>query len=149
MFRVMGVMYNTEYDKKKMARACKRWVRISHKAASEVARHVAGMKVEKAKRFLMDIVKMRRAVPFRRYNSDLAHKPGIGAGRYPVGVAREILDLVESAEKNAENLGLDVSRLYIRSLLVMKASTFRRPRRSGLSPHTRKNVHLSIVLEER
>lgn len=142
-------MYNVDYDKRRMARACKRWVRISHKAASEIARSIVGMKVEKAKRFLQDVIDMRRAVPYKRYNSDVAHKSSIGAGRYPVNAAKEILDLIKSAEKNAENLGLDVSRLHIKSLLVMKASSFRRPRRSPLNPQVRKSTHISVVLEER
>ncbi len=143
------MMYNVHYDKEKMARACKRWVRVSWKAASEIARNINGMKVDKAKKYLQEVIEMKRAVPFRRYNSDLAHKPGIGAGRYPINAAKEILDLIESAEKNAENKGLDVTRLYLKSLLVMKAPRFRRPRRSPLNPQVRKNVHLSVVLEER
>ncbi len=143
-------MYNVQdYDPSRMARACKRYVRISWKASVEIGKAIKGMNVEKARRFLQDVIEMKRAVPFGRFNRDVAHKPGIGAGRYPVNAAKEILDLINSAVKNAENQGLDVSKLFIKSFLVMKAPTFYRPRRSPLRGQKRKSVHISVVLEQR
>ncbi len=142
-------MYNVEnYDPAKMARACKRYVRISWKACVEIGKVIKGMKVDKARRLLQDVIEMKRSIPFTRFTEGAGHKTGAGPGRYPVNAAREILDLINSAVKNAEYQGLDSSRLYIKSFLVMKAPTFYRPRRSPLRGQKRKNVHISVVLEE-
>jgi len=142
-------MYNVEYNPEKMARACKRNVPISHKFAREIGKEIKGKKLEKAKRYLEEVIEMKRPVPITRYNSDLAHKPGVGPGRYPVNTAKEILDLLNSVEKNAQNKGLDVKNLYIVSFLVMKGSKFFRPRRRDMAGQRRKNTHISVVVEER
>ena len=143
-------MYNINTDSKKVAKACRRYARISWKACVEIGKVIKGMKTDKAKKLLQEVVELKKPIPFRRFNRDLPHRKGkIAAGRYPVNASKEILSLIESAEKNAENLELDKNKLYIKSFLVMKAPSFRRPRKSELIGQRRKNVHISIILEER
>jgi large subunit ribosomal protein L22 len=86
---------------------------MSPKKTYEVLNAIRGMTLEKARTFLEEVVALERAVPFRRYNQETAHKKGIGPGRYPKKVARCVLQVLQNAESNAEFEGLDTDRLYI------------------------------------
>ncbi len=66
--------------------------RLSWKDSVELARFVKGMKTAKAKAFLQDVIRMKRAVPLRKFNDNRGHKPGkLGPGRYPVNVSKAFL----------------------------------------------------------
>lgn len=86
---------------------------ISTKQCVEICRFLRNKKLDKAKRMLNDVISKQRAVPFKKYNRDMGHKPGIAAGRYPVKAAKEILRLLNSVEANADNKGLDVDKLVL------------------------------------
>ncbi len=106
------------------------------------------MKASKAKAFLEDVIKKKRAVPLKKFNDNRAHKPGMGPGRYPVNVSLAFLELINSAEKNAENKGLDVKGMIVQYAFANKGSTFSRPRRNAFRGQIRKSANVSIILRE-
>ena len=144
-----------ELDPEKTAKASGREIRVSHKAAREVCRTVKGMMLTNAKTYLRDVMEKRKAVPFRRYKKKLGHRHGVEkafAGRYPVKTAQQILRLVEGAEANAENKGLDVDRLRILHAAAYPGMKIKRytPRAHGRSsPKYETTTHIEIVLEEK
>ncbi|MFT4325893.1 MAG: 50S ribosomal protein L22 [Candidatus Woesearchaeota archaeon] len=101
------------------ARAVATSIPISKKVGYEIANAVRGKPVAKAIRYLEDVIAMKRAVPYKRYNSDVGHKPGnIAAGRYPIKAAEYILKLIKSAQSNALDKNLDAEILVIKHISV-------------------------------
>ena len=121
---------------------------VSRKFSVETANFIRGRDLEVAKELMEGVIAKKVAVPLKKYNRDQAHKRGkIAAGRYPVNVAKEILRLLESAEMNALNKGLDADVLYISGIIVNKGTgTMRHSRHRGREA---KRAHIEIVLEER
>ncbi len=127
-------------------------LRISPKRAYEVMRAIRGMPLEDAKGFLQDVADLKRAVPFRRYNQETAHKKGIGPGRYPQKVAKKVLIVLENAEANAEDEGLNVDDAYIKVAAASRGRIVKAimPRAQGRStPWNEQTTNIEIVLAER
>lgn len=96
---------------------------ISTKQTIEIAGFIRGKNLKKAKSLLSQVLEKKIAVPFKRYNRDVGHKPGkIAAGRYPKKATEHILILLNSLEANAENKGLNVDNLKISEIMVNKGS---------------------------
>ncbi|HXQ48426.1 MAG TPA: 50S ribosomal protein L22, partial [Thermoplasmata archaeon] len=99
-----------------------------------------------------EVVELKRAVPFRRYNQEVAHKKRIGPGRYPKKVAGQVLQILHNARENAEYEGLDADLLYIKIAAsargrIRKASM---PRAHGrATPWNEQTTNVEIVLVER
>lgn len=147
--------YKISEDKEEVTvKASLREVSISPKHAVEIAREIKGMNIEKARRFLEDVVNLRRPVPFKRYNKKVPHRRGLTgwpAGRYPVKAAKFFLKLLDNLENNAEQKGLDVSRLKIIHCAAFKGRKRKKyiPRAFGRSsPFFDTLVHVEIVAEE-
>jgi large subunit ribosomal protein L22 len=144
-----------ELDPEKTAKASGREIRVSHKAAREVCRAVKGMMLSNAKTYLRDVIDKKKAVPFRRYNKKLGHRGGLDkafAGRYPVKTSQQVLRVIEAAEANAENKGLDVDRLRVLHAAAYPGMKIKRytPRAHGrASPKYETTTHIEIVLEEK
>ena len=142
-------------DPEKTAKASGRELRVSHKHAREVCRAIKGMKLTNAKQYLRDVMDKKKAVPFTRYNKKAGHRHGLVktfAGRYPIKAAKKILTLVEGAEANAENKGLDVDRLRLIHAAAYPGTKIKRftPRAHGrASPKYDTLTHVEIVLEEK
>jgi len=144
-----------ELDPEKTAKASGREIRVSHKAAREVCRTVKGMMLSNAKTYLRDVIEKKKAVPFRRYKKKVGHHSGLDktfAGRYPVKTSQKILRVLEAAEANAENKGLDVDRLRILHAAAYPGIKVKRyiPRAHGrASPKFETTTHIEIVLDEK
>jgi large subunit ribosomal protein L22 len=125
---------------------------ISPKKTYELLNALRGLPVERARRLLEEVVALKRAVPFRRYNQETAHKRGIGPGRFPKKVARNVLLVLRNAEENADYDGLDAERLYVKVAAsgrgrIRKASM---PRAHGhADPWNEQTTNVEIVLAER
>ena len=125
---------------------------ISPKKTYEVLNAIRGLSVDRARTLLEDVVALKRAVPFRRYNQETAHKRGIGPGRYPKKVAKSVLEVLRNAEQNAEYDGLDAERLFVKVAAsgrgrIRKASM---PRAHGhADPWNEQTTNVEIVLAER
>jgi large subunit ribosomal protein L22 len=144
-----------ELDPEKTAKASGREIRVSHKAAREVCRAVKGMMLSNAKTYLRDVIEKKKPVPFRRYKKKVGHRTGLTktfAGRYPVKTSQKILRVIEAAEANAENKGLDLDNLRILHAAAYPGIKIKRytPRAHGrASPKYETTVHIEIVLEEK
>ena len=130
-----------------MARVIGRSIGISTRHAIEISNFMRGKNVQKMKAFLEDVIKMKRAVPFTRFNKGVGHKPGMGPGRYPIKSCTEILALLKSAEANAQFKALNTSNLVISHINADKASMawhYGRQRRRRM-----KRTNMEIILTER
>ena len=150
-YSIINEMLNPE----KTAKASGRELKVSHKAAREVAKAIKGMDLAQAKSFLRDVVAMKKPVPYTRFTKKLGHKGGMqkrGVGRYPVKTADQILHVLQAAQANAENKGLDVDRLRIMHSAAYPGMKLKRytPRAHGrASPKYDTMTHVEIVLEEK
>ncbi len=144
-----------ELDPEKTVKASGREVRVSHKAAREVCLTIKGMMLTKAKKYLRDVIAKKSFVPYRRHNKKAGHRHGLQkafAARYPVNTAKQVMRVLEGAEANAENRGLDTDKLRIIHAAVSKGLKVKRsmPRAQGRStPSVDQMVHIEMVLEER
>ena len=145
-----------ELDPEKTAKASGREVRVSHKHAREVCRTIKNMMLTNAKEFLKDVMEKKKPVPFRRYNKKAGHQHGLEegtfAGRYPINAAQKVLKVLEAAEANAENKGLDVDRLRITHAAAYPGMKSKRytPRAHGrASPKFNTLTHIEIILGEK
>lgn len=130
------------------AKASGKSLPVSFKHSVEVCNMVRGKDLQKAKKLLTEVVDFKRAVPYRRYGHDTPHRPGIGAGRYPIKTAKEVLMLLESVEANAQFKGLNTNNLIIVSISANKAA---RPYRAGRHrgrKAKRANLDVVVALKE-
>lgn len=68
------------YDKTKHVRASIREKDISHKHAREIAVAIKGRSIEKARELLENVMSRKEAIPYRRYNNEVAHRSNIRDG---------------------------------------------------------------------
>ena len=141
------------FDATKHVRAAIREKPISHKHSREIAVAMKGLSIEKARDYLLDVVNLKRSIPFKRYKNQVGHKsdPGTMSGRYPTKAATEILKLLDNLESNAEYKGMDLDRLKIINATVHKGRLLKRfiPRAQGRS--SAKNnalTHVELVAQE-
>ncbi len=127
---------------------------MSAKAAREVCAAIKGMQLQLARSFLEDVVSLKKAVPFRRFKKEGAHRVDAGnmhTGRFPAKTAKEFLEALENLEANAEFKGLDTDRLVIIHASANKGRVVRgfTPRGFGKSsPSNNVLVHLELVAAE-
>jgi len=121
---------------------------ISTKSSIEVCNFIRSKSVADSKRLLKDVLNGKVAIPAKRFNKDRGHKPGrIAAGIYPRNVCKHVIELLESVEANAQNKGLNVNNLIIKSVVPNKASA---PWRFGRHRRRKtKRTHISIIVEEK
>ena len=143
--------YSTERDLEKSAKAYGYELHCSPKDSQNLAYAVRGMKTEEAKKYLEAVIAMKRALPAVYHKRKVAHKKGIGPGRYPQKAAKYMLKVLENAENNAEYKGFDPENMRIAHI-----STYRGRETHGIMPRahghaTDKNeqtTNIEIILEE-
>jgi len=118
---------------------------ISRKRSVEICSTLRGMNVEKAKKLLENVIALKIPIAYKRYNSDVAHRAGMAAGRYPKETAREILSILKSAEANAQNIGLSASKLVIKHAVAQQGP---QQMRFGRRRAKAKRTHIEIILTE-
>jgi large subunit ribosomal protein L22 len=127
---------------------------ISPKHAREICRMLRGMRVNIAKAYLEDVIALKRAVPFKRYARNVAHRHGLiraDAGRYPQKAARAVLNVLENAAANAEYKGMESDKLRIYHAGTKKGRTIRgwMPRAMGrATPKNTETVSVEMILTE-
>jgi len=143
-----------ELDPEKTAKASGREVRVSHKHAREICKTIKGMMLTQAKQYLRDVTAKKKPVPFTRFKKKAGHRHGLEktyAGRYPVKAAKQILKILEGAEANAENKGLDTERLRVMHASAypgMKVKRYMQRARGRATPRFQILSHVEIALEE-
>ncbi|MCK5042561.1 MAG: 50S ribosomal protein L22, partial [Candidatus Aenigmarchaeota archaeon] len=101
-------------NEERVARSGATNMRISTKNSVEISRFIKGLAVDRAIEYLEDVVTKKKAVPFKRFIKDQAHrKGGMGPGRYPVNAAIEFIKLLKNVKNNAEQKGFDAERLVV------------------------------------
>ncbi len=143
-----------ELDPEKTAKASGRELRVSPKSTREVCNTIKGMKLDRARNFLRQVILKKKPVPFRRYKKKAGHRHGLQkayAGRYPVKAAQKVLEVLENAEANAEYKGLDIERLRIIHASAYPGMKIKRyiPRAFGrATPRFETLCHVELVLEQ-
>ena len=129
---------------KQIAKASGRSLPISFKDSVNVCSAIRGMLVEKALRYLEDVIKLKRPIPYKRYRRDMAHRKGIGPGRFPRKECKYIKEVLENAIANAKAKGMDSSKLYISKIIANRAVSKEKVKR-GFS----KGTHIYIEVAEK
>jgi large subunit ribosomal protein L22 len=147
------VGYSKKVDPENSARAIGYELRISPKHSLEICNALRGLKLEAAKEYMEEVVKLKRPVPFKRYKKYVSHRrgEGFGPGRYPQRAAKEILRLLESVEHNAEYGGLDTENVRITHMTAYRGRVFegRKPRAHGRATEwNTETVNIEIIVEE-
>jgi|SRR3989344_591087 len=97
---------------------------ISRKHAVEIGNFIRSKPLAKAKLHLLRVSKLKEAVPALRFKRDRPHRKGhMATGIYPIKASTYVLHLLESAEKNAQQKGLDVSSLIVSYYSADKGET--------------------------
>jgi len=144
-----------ELDPEKTVKASGRELRVSHKSAREICKTIKGMMLTQAKQYLKDVTAKKKAVPYTRFKKKAGHRHGLVkayAGRYPIKASKEIIKILEGAEANAENKGLDSDRLRIIHASAypgIKIKRYMRRAHGGTSPKFNILCHIEIALEEK
>jgi large subunit ribosomal protein L22 len=146
------IKYTTELEPEISSKAMGSELHISPKKSRELCKALKGMRSTSARKYLEDVIEMKRAVPFRKHNDSLGHKKGpMAAGRYPVKVANEVLKLLINAENNAEYKGLEPARMHIAHISAKRGRVIHgmRPRARGRgSPKNTETVSIEMILSE-
>ena len=152
-------MARTDYSQKvkgdTIARAKANELNMSPKHSIEIATFIRHQRVNDAIAYLNEVVKLKKAIPFRRFNRNVAHKRGMpgnwDAGRYPVKASREYIKVLESVKKNAEYIGLDAENLEIIHALANRGRAQKAffPRAMGrATPKVRESVNIEVIVRE-
>jgi large subunit ribosomal protein L22 len=139
---MVGYSYSTKIEAN-MAKAVSHSLPISTKISGQVCRFIKGMPLAKAKQALIDVMGKKRAVPMFVHYKETAHKPGMAVGRYPVKACKHVLDVVSSAEANAQFKGLTTGDLVVHHAVAQQGPTSRGQGRTG---GWAKRTHIEIVL---
>jgi large subunit ribosomal protein L22 len=149
------VDYSQKIKGDTIARAKANELNMSPKHSIEIATFIRHQRVNDAIAYLNEVVKLKKAIPFRRFNRNVAHKRGMpgnwDAGRYPVKASREYIKVLESVKKNAEYIGLDAENLEIIHALANRGRAQKAffPRAMGrATPKVRESVNLEIIVRE-
>ncbi|PSK40781.1 60S ribosomal protein L17-B [Candidozyma pseudohaemuli] len=129
----------------KSASARGAYLRVSFKNTRETAQAINGWNLEKAQKYLDDVLDHKRAIPFRRFNHSIGRTAqgkewGVQKARWPAKSVNYVKDLLQNAQSNAEAKGLDVAKLKITHIQVNQAP---KNRRRTYRAHGRSNAYLS------
>ena len=143
--------YSTDLDPDKTAKAYGYELHCSRKDSMNLARAITGMKTENAKKYLQEIIDMKRPLPAVFHNKKRAHQTGIGPGSFPEKAARFMLKVIENAENNAEYKGFDVENMKIIHISAYQGRIIRgiMPRAQGRATDKNKTTtNIEVVIEE-
>lgn len=136
-----------KFDKEKMVKIVGTKLSISTKASGEIARFIKKKQIDRAIEYLEDVIKIKKAIPYKKY-TEVGHRKGeMAAGRYPKKAARYVIKLLKGLKKEAETKGLDENKLVIIHTVAQKGT--RTPRYGRQRGRTRKNTHFEVIGEER
>ena len=147
--------YSQKISGDTIAKAKANELNMSPKHSIEIATFIRHQRVNDAIAYLNDVIGLKKAIPFRRFNRNVAHKRGLpgnwDAGRYPVKASKEYIRVLESVKKNAEYIGLDADNLEIIHVSANRGRAQKAffPRAMGrATPKVRETVNIEIVVRE-
>mmetsp|Transcript_16216 Transcript_16216/g.29507 ORF Transcript_16216/g.29507 Transcript_16216/m.29507 type:complete len:195 (-) Transcript_16216:241-825(-) len=134
-------------------------LRVHFKHCREIAHHTSRMPVNKALKFLDDVLAFKAVVPFVRYTGGCGRKAqakqfkvGGSKGRWPVKAVGVYRDLLTNAIANGESKGLDPELLYISHAQCNRAPPGRRRtyRAHGrIGKYASQPAHIELILTEK
>ena len=149
------INYSQKISGDNIAKAKANELNMSPKHSIEIATFIRHQRVNDAIAYLNEVVGLKKAIPFRRFNRNVAHKRGLpgnwDAGRYPVKASKAYIRVLESVKKNAEYIGLDADNLEIIHVTANRGRAQKSffPRAMGrATPKVRETVNLEIVVRE-
>ena len=147
--------YSQKISGDNIAKAKANELNMSPKHSIEIATFIRHQRVNDAIAYLNDVVGLKKAIPFRRFNRNVAHKRGLpgnwDAGRYPVKASKAYIRVLESVKKNAEYIGLDADNLEIIHVSANRGRAQKSffPRAMGrATPKVRETVNIEVVVRE-
>ncbi|MDD1688663.1 MAG: 50S ribosomal protein L22 [Methanoregula sp.] len=147
--------YSQKISGDTIAKAKANELNMSPKHSIEIATFIRHQRVNDAITYLKDVIGLKKAIPFRRFNRNVAHKRGLpgtwDAGRYPVKASKEYIRVLESVKKNAEYIGLDADNLEIIHVSANRGRAQKSffPRAMGrATPKVRETVNIEIIVRE-
>ncbi len=147
--------YSQKISGDNIAKAKANELNMSPKHSIEIATFIRHQRVNDAIAYLNDVVSLKKAIPFRRFNRNVAHKRGLpgnwDTGRYPVKASKAYIRVLESVKKNAEYIGLDSDNLEIIHVSANRGRAQKSffPRAMGrATPKVRESVNLEVVVRE-
>jgi large subunit ribosomal protein L22 len=149
------VEYSNKIKGENIAKGKAHELNMSPKHSIEIATFIRHQHVNDAIAYLNDVVALKKAIPFRKFNRNVAHKRGLpgnwDAGRYPVKASKAYIKILESVKKNAEYIGLDAEKLEIIHATANRGRAQKAffPRAMGrATPKVRESVNLEIIVRE-
>jgi len=108
--------------------------RVSLRDSVLIFKNIRNKSVKKVKGLLNDMINQKRNLN----------------GKHYTGASKEILSLIEEAENNAESLGLDTEKLFVKEAVANKAFTYMLPKSRWSHRGKRAKIcQLKIIIEER
>jgi large subunit ribosomal protein L22 len=141
------IKYAFKADPKKTAKSSIKNEKVSHKDAIEICKFIKGMKINNAIKYLTAVIELKKAIPYKRFNKDQAHRKGIGAGKYPKQTSTIIIKLLKNIKNNADNKGLDPDKLKIINAQANKGVVHYRGARMFGRRYS-KSANINIIAEE-
>ena len=105
-----------------MARASGKSLPISFKQSIEICNFIRKKNLNYAKDVLSKVVNEKQAIPVRKFNKQVGHKKKSASGRYPKKASKEILNMLNHVEANAQFKGMNTANLVITHINANKAS---------------------------
>ncbi len=137
-------------------------VNASYKDLTQVCGAIKGKSIGKAKRLLKEAAALKRAIPYKKFNTGCGHRPELGGrkGRYPKKECFIMLRLLDNAAANAVHKGLDSEKVFVKTARAYKQASFPRYRRTWAGSVTLgygkravwksyETARIEIVLEEK
>lgn len=148
--------YSASPSSEKFAKAKGSAWRVHFKNTREVVHAIKGMELQYAKKYLGQVAKHERVIPFTKFKScgrtPQAKEFKTTQGRWPEKSVKMVSWLLENVEKNAESKGLDLDNLSISHVQVNPAQ---KGRRRTYRAHGRINAykscpcHIEIIVQEK
>jgi large subunit ribosomal protein L22 len=143
--------YSTTIDPDKTAKAYGYELHCSVKDSRNLAHAVRGMKIDEAKKYLEEVIAMKRALPTVYHKGKISHQKASGPASFPKKAAEHMLKTIENAENNAEYKGFDTENMRISHITAYGGRVIKgmMPRAHGRATNkNKKTTDIEIILEE-
>jgi len=120
-------------------------VYMSPKYSREIAIAIKGMSITKVRKYLQDIIDLKKPVVLRRFNKEVPHHFG-KPGRFPQKVARQFNKLIDNGVSNAVYRGADESQLIISDAHVTRGYQKKTPGAKAIGKAKQRGRRANVTL---
>jgi large subunit ribosomal protein L22 len=143
--------YSNDLDQDKTAKAYGYELHCSRKDSMNLAYVIRGMKTEQAKKYLKEIIDLKRSLPAVFHNGKLSHQKSTGPASFPQKAARYMLKVLENAENNAEYKGFNPEDMKITHVSAYGGRIIKgiMPRAQGrATDKNTRTTNIEMIIEE-